>query len=447
MLRIRRYDPQSGEAAYWDEHTVEMRAHNSVLDAILKVKDDVDGSLGIRCSCQQGICGSCGVRMNGKPGLACNTHLDEAARRGHGVGWNPLPAEDGAGGGDDDDGARPSVVTVEPMGNMPVIRDLIVDMDAVHWKKIQRVTPWLINKEPIPEREYVVPHENMIDVTQPMACIQCGACVSDCLSMEIDPLFIGPAALAKAYRFVGDPRDAEHFERLTDLSEDPHGIYDCTHCFNCIDACPKGVDPMSQIMRLRRIAGSDYEIHDRNNGYRHEHAFVKNIRKNGLLHEADLLPDSYGGKFHPRAVPELIASLPTAITALARRKLTPKTALLHGHKAPKAVRALFDKIEGRGQRNELNIYVTGYEDDPKHVPHSDDPTPLTPPEPAAADTGAQAVLADARAPGEQSAKEDRSIETAGAGERQPPPETSAPRPQGQPPGDGTAPMPITEEDR
>ena len=144
------------------------------------------------------------------------------------------------------------MITVEPMGNMPVIRDLIVDMDAVHWKKIQRVTPWLINKEPVPEREYIVPHENMVDVTQTMACIQCGACVSDCLSMEVDPLFVGPAALAKAYRFVGDPRDAEHRERLKDLSEDQHGIYDCTHCFNCIDACPKGVDPMSQIMRLRR---------------------------------------------------------------------------------------------------------------------------------------------------------------------------------------------------
>ena len=100
------------------------------------------------------------------------------------------------------------------MGNMPVIKDLIVDMDAVHWKKIQRVTPWLINKEPIPEREYLVDRESMVDVTQTMACIQCGACVSDCLAMEVDPLFIGPAALAKSYRFVGDPRDAEQCERL-----------------------------------------------------------------------------------------------------------------------------------------------------------------------------------------------------------------------------------------
>ena len=206
---------------------------------------------------------------------------------------------------------------------MPVIKDLIVDMDAVHWKKMRRVTPWLLPEGPPPEREYIVPPESMIDITQTMACIQCGACVSDCLSMEVDPLFIGPAALAKAYRFVGDPRDGQHEERLRDLAEDEHGIYDCTHCFNCIEACPKGVAPMSQIMRLRRIAGSDHGIDDRNNGHRHEMAFVKNIERNGLLHEADLLPDSYGGKFHPRAVPELISSLPIVLTALRRRKMTP----------------------------------------------------------------------------------------------------------------------------
>jgi succinate dehydrogenase / fumarate reductase iron-sulfur subunit len=382
-LRIRRFDPQSGDAAYWDEHTVDMPETQSVLDAILKIRDEQDGSVGIRCSCQQAICGSCGVRMNGKPGLACNTHLKEAADRAFGQ----YPATDGENG----DG-RP-VITVEPMGNMPVIRDLIVDMDAVHWKKIRRVTPWLLAKQPVPEREYIVPHDNMVDVTQTMACIQCGACVSDCLSMEIDPLFVGPAALAKAYRFVGDPRDAEHESRLKDLSEDEHGIYDCTHCFSCIDACPKGVEPMSQIMRLRRKSGSDYDIKDRNNGYRHEHAFVKNIRRNGLLHEADLLPDSYGGKFHPRAVPELISSLPTAFKGLARGKMTPATALLHPHKAPKEVKQIFDTIEGRKERIELNLYISGYEDDPehRHAPHTDEPTPLHPEEAPADDASAEAA--------------------------------------------------------
>jgi succinate dehydrogenase / fumarate reductase, iron-sulfur subunit len=363
-LKIRRYDPGSGQAAYWDEHKVDLGERNSVLDAILKIRDEVDGSVGIRCSCQQAICGSCGVRMNGKPGLACNTHLEAAAARGHGTGANP---------DDDDAEGEADVIEVEPMGNMPVIRDLIVDMDAVHWKKIQRVTPYLVNKEPIPEREYIVPHENMVDVTQSMACIQCGACVSDCLSMEIDPLFIGPAALAKSYRFVGDPRDAEHLERLNDLSQDPHGIYDCTHCFNCIDACPKGVAPMSQIMRLRRRAGSDYHIVDHNNGHRHEEAFTGLIRDYGLLNEAELLPRSYGGnswfgKFHPRAGKELVSSLSTVVTGVLRRKISPKIALF-GHKLPKSdldqLKEIYGTVEGRPQRVELNLYVTGYEDEPE----------------------------------------------------------------------------------
>jgi len=347
-LKLRRYDPESGEAPYWDEHTVDLEPHRSVLEGILQAKARFDGSIGIRCSCRAAICGSCGVRINGQPGLACHTHLDKAL----------ASAPDGA-------------IVVEPMGNMPVIKDLIVDMDAVHWRKIQRVTPWLINKEPIPEREYIVPHENMVDVTQPMACIQCGACVSDCLSMEVDPDFIGPAALAKAYRFVGDPRDAEQGARLRDLSEDPAGIYDCTHCFKCIDACPKGVAPMSQIMRLRRRAGSDYAIDDRNNGHRHEHAFVTNIRKNGLLHEADLLPDSYGGKFHPRAVPELIDSLPVVVAGLMRRKITPGKALLHPHrKEYKGLSDYFDKIEGRPERLELNLYISGYDEDLEETPNA-----------------------------------------------------------------------------
>ena len=338
-LRIRRYTPESGDAAHWQDFTIDLDGHRSVLDGILQARDRQDGSIGIRCSCRAAICGSCGVRINGKPNLACHTHLERAFET----------ADDG-------------VITVEPMGNMPVLKDLIVDMDAVHWKKIQRVTPWLIPEGPPPEREYIVPEKSMIDVTQTMACIQCAACVSDCLTMEVDPLFIGPAALAKAYRFVGDPRDGQHWERLKSLSEDPHGIYDCTHCFNCIEACPKGVAPMSQIMRLRRLSGRQ-GIEDRNNGHRHEMAFVKNIERNGLLHEADLLPDSYGGKFHPRAVPELIDSLPVITRALMRGKVTPAGALRHKHKASKEVKRIFQHVHDKEAPYELNLYVAGVEEE------------------------------------------------------------------------------------
>ncbi|MBA2637115.1 MAG: succinate dehydrogenase/fumarate reductase iron-sulfur subunit [Solirubrobacterales bacterium] len=349
-LKLRRYNPELGDAPYWEDFTVDLEPHRSVLEGILQAKATLDGSIGIRCSCRAAICGSCGVRINGNPGLACHMHLDQAQK-----------------------GARGAAIEVEPMGNMPVIKDLIVDMDAVHWSKISRVTPWLINKEPIPQREYVVPHESMVDVTQSMACIQCGACVSDCLSMEVDPLFIGPAALAKAYRFVGDPRDAGQRERLRDLAEDPHGIYDCTHCFKCIEACPKGVAPMNQIMRLRRVATRDQHITDRNNGKRHEDAFVSLVRDHAVLWEAELLARSHGGnsalgKFAPAAGLELVSSLPVIAKALLRRKVAPGKALRPPHDVPKAdrrqIKRLVDKVEGREEQVVLNLYISGYDDEP-----------------------------------------------------------------------------------
>jgi succinate dehydrogenase / fumarate reductase iron-sulfur subunit len=280
------------------------------------------------------------VRINGRSALACNTRIGEAAERG-----------------------RDGVIAVEPMGNMPVLKDLVTDMEAVHWKKVRRVVPWLVPAEEPPEgQEYVVPAEAMLDVTQAMACIHCGVCVSACLSLEVDPDFIGPAALAKAYRFVGDPRDGEEEARLRDLAEDPHGIYDCTHCFACVEVCPKDVAPMNQIMRLRRRATDDYGIKDQNNGYGHEKAFVTLIERYGTLHEAQLLPRSFGdgslvkGQLRPSGAREL----PTAFRGLRSGKVTPKKALLHP-KLPdqKNVRRIFHEVESHDERIELNLYIVG----------------------------------------------------------------------------------------
>jgi len=346
-LKVRRYDPESGESAYWQDIQVELGPERSVLDAILKFKADTDNSLGIRCSCQAAICGSCGVRINGQSRLACNTQLGLASEEGR---------------------SKDGTIVVEPMGNMPVLKDLIVDMDAVHWKKIRRVVPWLLQEGDPPEREYVVPAESMIDITQSMACIQCGACVSACLSMEVDPEFVGPAALAKAYRFVGDPRDSQTEERLHDLAEDPHGIYDCTHCFACIEVCPKDVAPMSQIMRLRRRASGDYGIKDSNNGYGHEKAFVDIVGKYGTLHEAQVLPRSYAdgslvkSQIRPDSLKQLAEGLPTVINGLRSGKVSPVKALWH-KKLPDQdqVRRIYQEVESRGERIELNLYIVGDE--------------------------------------------------------------------------------------
>jgi succinate dehydrogenase / fumarate reductase iron-sulfur subunit len=342
-LKIRRYSPESGEPAFWHDYDVSISPERSVLDGILQVKDREDASIGIRCSCRAAICGSCGVQINGKAALACNTRISDAFRQ---AGGQPI--------------------VVEPMLNFPVLKDLIVDMDAVHWKKIQRVVPWLLPEGEPPEREYVVPAEAMVDVTQSMACIQCGVCVGACLSLEVDPDFIGPAALAKAYRFVGDPRDGQTEERLRDLAEDPHGMYDCTHCFACIEVCPKDVAPMSQIMRLRRRATNDFDIKDDNNGYGHEKAFVNIIERYGTLHEAQLLPRSFGdgslvkGQTKPSAVRQLVESLPTAARGLKSGKVTARKALLHP-KLPDQdrVKKIVKAIESKDERVELNLYIVG----------------------------------------------------------------------------------------
>jgi succinate dehydrogenase / fumarate reductase iron-sulfur subunit len=211
----------------------------------------------------------------------------------------------------------------------------------------------------------------MLDVTQSMACIQCGACVSSCLSMEADPEFIGPAALAKAYRFVGDPRDSQRRERLYDLAQDPHGIYDCTHCFSCIDACPKGVAPMDQIMRLRRLAGDAEGIDDVNNGRRHELAFTKIIQRKGTLDESLLLQESYAagvkGKLKPSkgAITGLIGSIPTALRGIRAGKMRSLSKLIPGvHSklpgdAQDQVKRIYKHSEEHGI--EFNLYISGEE--------------------------------------------------------------------------------------
>ncbi len=384
-LKVRRYQPEledgRADGAYWEEFDVELDPTLSVLDGILQAKNDQDGSIAVRCSCRAAICGSCGVKINGQSTLACKTQLGEAAEEAARIAeadagaTNGHPAtHPGTPGGAAEDGARQvstarPVIVVEPMANMPVIKDLVTDMEATHWEKYRRVSPWLMPTGPEPEREHIVPPESMVDVTQSVACIQCGACVSACLSMEADPDFIGPAALAKAYRFIGDPRDGQQEERLYDLANDPHGIYDCTHCFSCIDACPKGVAPMDQIMRLRRIAGHEHGIEDVNNGHSHEAAFVKIIEKKGTLDESLLLQESFApgtkGKLMPtkRAIKGLLESIPTAIRGIRTGKMRSLPKLIPGvhHKLPGDSQDRVKEIYARAEesRTELNLYIIG----------------------------------------------------------------------------------------
>ena len=226
-LRVRRYDPESGGEAYYQSYQIETPEYATVLDSLIQVREYVDGSLSLRCSCRSAICGSCAMRVNGQARLACKTKVVSLAPSGE-------------------------EIVVEPMGNLPVIKDLVSDMQPF-WDKVRAVTPWLQPSGPPPEREYLVPNSAMLELAGVMNCIMCGACVSDCTVLEVDQNFLGPAALAKAYRFVGDPRDGADRERLQALSQ-YGGVWDCTRCNYCVEVCPKGVAPMDRILALRRQA-------------------------------------------------------------------------------------------------------------------------------------------------------------------------------------------------
>lgn len=195
------------------------------------------------------------MRVNGRARLACKTKVLEMA------------GEDG------------QEVLVEPMGNMPVVKDLVVDMESF-WAKVRQVTPWLEPVGPAPEREALVPNEAMMDLGHTMNCILCGACVSDCTTLEVDKNFIAPAALAKAYRFVGDPRDGKKDLRLQTLSG-YGGIWDCTRCNMCVEVCPKDVAPMNRILQLRQqaIEAGNVEVL----GARHAAEFEETRKKNSIF--------------------------------------------------------------------------------------------------------------------------------------------------------------------
>ena len=218
--RVRRYNPEAADPqSYWQEYSTEVDQYTTVLDSLIKIREDMDGSLALRCSCRSAICGSCAMRINGHAALACKTRASDISSEGQ-------------------------AITVEPAGVMPVIKDLVVDMTPF-WDKVKAVEPWLQPQGPEPEGEYIAPNEDMLHLAGVMDCIMCGACVSDCTVLEVDPNFLGPAALAKAYRFVGDPRDNSDKQRLKALS-DYTGIWDCTRCYECVQVCPKGVAPMGQ---------------------------------------------------------------------------------------------------------------------------------------------------------------------------------------------------------
>ena len=313
-LDVRRFDPEAqSPAPYQQQYQLEMDESATVLDGLIKVREEVDGTLAVRCSCRSAICGSCAMRVNGRAVLACNTNLRDVAPRDGGP------------------------VRVDPAGNMGLVKDLVVEFD-IFWDKVKAVDPWLQPEGAAPEHEYLAPNDDMLHLAGVMGCIMCGACVSDCTVLEVDSNFLGPAALAKAYRFVSDPRDDAAKARLGELNE-YGGIWDCTRCMQCVEVCPKDVDPMGRIMSLRdRAMEAGY---DNTYGARHATAFTDSVGHSGWLDELRL-PINTFGMFNLK---EMLKLVPVGI----RAQLVGKRPPIFHKSIPGAenVRRIFKRAEGR----------------------------------------------------------------------------------------------------
>ncbi|MDP2821950.1 MAG: succinate dehydrogenase iron-sulfur subunit [Sulfuritalea sp.] len=223
---VYRYDPDKDRKPRMQDISVEIdEADRKLLDALIKLKAK-DDSITFRRSCREGVCGSDAININGRNGLACMTDLSEFPE------------------------GKP--IVLRPLPGLPVIRDLIVDMTQF-FKQYHSIKPWLINDDPLPERERLQSPEARETLDGLYECILCACCSTACPSFWWNPdKFVGPAGLLAAWRFIADTRDQATSERLDNL-EDPYRLFRCHTIMNCVDVCPKGLNPMKAIGKIKEM--------------------------------------------------------------------------------------------------------------------------------------------------------------------------------------------------
>jgi succinate dehydrogenase / fumarate reductase iron-sulfur subunit len=312
-LKVHRYDPATDGKGQFQTYNLEIEEEATVLDALMRVREEQDSSLAFRGTCRTGFCGDCTMRISRRNRIACCTTVSEALR--------------------DDE------VTVEPVRLIGVSKDMMFDMEPMVYQKLRAVEPWVEPTEQQPERENLVSNEVIKDLRKAMSCTMCWLCDEGCTTMVVDRKFVGPAALTKAYRAVADPRDSRQTERLHSLSED-HGLWDCCHCFEASEHCPKGIDPTGRIFALRdrsiKAGAGSPTVKN------HYQSFAASVKAHGWLDEARLAIDTEGG---PTNIKGQLKQLPLALKAFRRGKL-PKPYFLH-EKRPGAdrIKRIFEKWE------------------------------------------------------------------------------------------------------
>lgn len=292
-------------------YTLEVEPGNTILECLNRIKWEQDGSLAFRKNCRNTICGSCGMRINGRSALACKENIRNEVDRIQKIANNS-----------NNNSANTTAksipeITIAPMGNMPVIKDLVVDMNSF-WQNLETVEPYISTEaRQIPEREFLQTPTERDKLNQTGNCILCGACYSECNAREVNPDFVGPHALAKAYRMVADSRDSKIEKRLEEYNLDTAGVWGCTRCYYCNSVCPMEVAPMDQIGKIKQ------EILDRKDrqasrSIRHRKVLIDLVKDGGWIDERKFGIQVVGNYF--RDIQGLLSLGPLGLRMLAKGK-------------------------------------------------------------------------------------------------------------------------------
>jgi succinate dehydrogenase / fumarate reductase, iron-sulfur subunit len=315
-FRVFRFNPQVDSKPYFDDYTIPVEKGITVLRSLNYIKEHIDGSISFRAFCQAGICGSCGMRVNGLSQLACTTQV-----------WDVLAKSSESG-----------IIKVEPLRNLPLIKDLIVDMDPLV-DKMKRYSNWVDStmlEAEMGKKEFLISEEEFLRYDKATDCILCASCVSECTILRANKDYVSPAVLLKSYRMNVDSRDSILEQRLAELVKD-HGVWDCTHCYRCQESCVKSIPIMDAIHGIREDAIESRGMKD-TSGSKHAEAFMVDIQKKGKLVEATLPIRTNG------VIWTLQNLLPMAVKMIMKRRTPPPPPLVKSAKGIKIFRKMFREM-------------------------------------------------------------------------------------------------------
>ncbi len=331
---------------------LEASPNTTILECLNQIKWEQDGSLAFRKNCRNTICGSCAIRVNGRPALACKQTLQAEVK----LAALAHPAAIAAQGAAQPEErlSPPPTIEIQPLHNFPVIKDLVVEMNQF-WQNLAQVDPYVSTaaRAVTPEREFLQSPVERAALNQAGNCIMCGACYSECNAKSVNPQFVGPHALAKAYRMLADTRDERTSERLTQYTRDLSGVWGCTRCFNCNSACPMDVAPLDQITQIKTQRLAQASDSSESRSVRHRRAMIDLVTQGGWIDERRFGLIVMGNRF--RDLNGLLSLVPLGIRMLAKGKFP---ASFEPSESTQAVGALIETIKLRTSLPKGSAFMT-----------------------------------------------------------------------------------------